>query len=114
VACSLQENYTDRSTAAFRLLRVEGVTLSAQRIPTAVILSFLDRSRYFVEKAPQLPSRDLVDPVSDLLLLLRKTGSAGNRNRDLWICRQELTTRPQRQAQLNFGHVCLILDFYLL
>jgi hypothetical protein len=30
-----------------RLLRVEGVTWSAQRIPTAVNLGFLDRSRFF-------------------------------------------------------------------
>jgi hypothetical protein len=49
---SLQANYTDRATAACRrsqcqLLRIEGVAWSAQRIPTAVILGFLDRSRYF-------------------------------------------------------------------
>jgi hypothetical protein len=44
---SPQANYTDRATAAVgeecRLLRVEGVTWSAQRIPTAVNLGFLDR-----------------------------------------------------------------------
>jgi hypothetical protein len=34
-------------------LRVEGVTWSAQRIPTAVHLGFLDRSRYFfIQIAP--------------------------------------------------------------
>ena len=35
-----------------------GVTWSAQRIPTAVNLCFLDRSRYFfIQAAPQLTSR---------------------------------------------------------
>jgi hypothetical protein len=47
VAFRPQANYTDRSTAACRrsycqLLRIEGVTWSAQRIPTAVNLGFLD------------------------------------------------------------------------
>jgi hypothetical protein len=41
-----------------QLLRIEGVTWSAQQIPTAVNLGFLDRSRYFLEIAPQLSSRD--------------------------------------------------------
>jgi hypothetical protein len=42
---------------------------------------FLDRSRYFVfQVAPQLYSRGCVGPVPDLLLL-RKSGSAGNRTR---------------------------------
>jgi hypothetical protein len=61
ILCGLspQANYTDRATAAVgevvRLLRVEGVTWSAQRIPTAVNLGFLDRSRYFFfQIAPQL------------------------------------------------------------
>jgi hypothetical protein len=40
------------------ILRVEGVAWSAQRIPTAVSLGFLDRSRYFfIQVAPQLSSR---------------------------------------------------------
>jgi hypothetical protein len=39
-------------------LRVESVAWSAQRIPTAVNLGFLDRSRYFsIQVAPQLSSR---------------------------------------------------------
>jgi hypothetical protein len=39
-------------------LRVEDVAWSEQRIPTAVNLSFLDRSRYFfIPVAPQLSSR---------------------------------------------------------
>jgi hypothetical protein len=53
-------------------------------------LGFLDRSSYFsIQVAPQLSSRGSVDPVPDPLFL-RKSGSAGNRNRDLWISGQEL------------------------
>jgi hypothetical protein len=57
--------------------------------PHSRILGFLDRSRYyFFPAASQLHSRGWVDPVPDPLLL-RKSGSAGNRNRELWICSQE-------------------------
>jgi hypothetical protein len=87
VACSPQANYTDRVIAA---CRIEGVTWSAQRILTAVNLGFLDRSRYFLETAPQLSSRGWVDPVPDPLLN-RKSGSAGNPG--------PLTTRPQRRSK---------------
>jgi hypothetical protein len=53
-------------------------------------LCFLDRSRYFlIQVAPQLTSRGRVDPVPDPLLL-RKSGSAGIRTRDLCICSQKL------------------------
>jgi hypothetical protein len=38
-----------------------------------------------------------VDPVPDPLLL-RKSGSTGNRTQDLWICSQTLTTRQQRRS----------------
>jgi hypothetical protein len=39
-------------------LRIEGVAWSAQRIPTAVNLGFLDRSRYFsIQVVPQLSSQ---------------------------------------------------------
>jgi hypothetical protein len=70
--------------------RTEAVAWSAQRIPTVVNIGFIDRSRYFsFQVAPQLSSRGSVDPVPDPLLL-RKSGSAGNRTRDLWICRQKL------------------------
>jgi hypothetical protein len=69
---------------------VEGVAWSEQRIPTAVKLSFLDRSRYFfIQVIPKLSSRGWVDPVSEPLLL-RKFGTAENRTRDLWICNQKL------------------------
>jgi hypothetical protein len=58
--------------------------------PHGCILSFPDRSRYyFFQVAPQLYSQGWVDPIPDPLLL-RKSGSAGNRTWDLWICSQEL------------------------
>jgi hypothetical protein len=62
VAFSAQANYTGRATVACRrsycqLLRIEGVACSAQRIPTAVSLGFLDRSRYIsIQVALQLSS----------------------------------------------------------
>jgi hypothetical protein len=90
---SPQVNYTDRANAACRqcqLLRIQSVAWSAQRISTAVNLGFLVRSRYLsIQVAPHLYSRGWVDPVPDPLLH-RKSGSAGNRTRDLWICSQEL------------------------
>jgi hypothetical protein len=92
---STQANYTDRATAACRrsyckLLRIESVAWSAQRVPKAVNLGFLDRSRNFsVQTVPQLSSRGWVHPIPDTLFL-RKAGSAGNRTRDLWFCSQEL------------------------
>jgi hypothetical protein len=55
VACSPQANYTNRATAAFRRSQCQlfpiGFTWSAQRIPTVVNLSSLDRSRYSLEIA---------------------------------------------------------------
>jgi hypothetical protein len=73
------------STKWCRLLRVDGVVWSAPGIPTAVNLRFLDRSRYsFFQVAPHLSTRDRMGPVPDSLRL-RKSGSAGNRSRDLWI-----------------------------
>jgi hypothetical protein len=58
--------------------------------PPGRILGFLDRSRYcFFQVTPRLSSRGRVDPVPDPLPL-RKSGSAGNRTQDLWICSQKL------------------------
>jgi hypothetical protein len=108
VAFSPQANYTDRATAACRrsqcqLLRIEVVAWSAQRIPTAVNPSFQDRSRYyFIQVAPQLSSRGWVDPVPDPLLLI-KSGGAGNRTRDLWICSQELWPLDHRVLSSIFS-----------
>jgi hypothetical protein len=89
---SPRANYTDRVTAACRrskcqLLRLAGVAWSAQRIPMAVF-SALSRY-YFFQVAPQLYSRGWVDAVPDPLVL-RISGSAGNRAQDLWICSQGL------------------------
>jgi hypothetical protein len=54
------------SEVSGHFLRLEGVAWSAQRIPTAVNPGFLDRSRYFfIQVAPQLPSRSWVDPVPE-------------------------------------------------
>jgi hypothetical protein len=79
----------------------EGLAWSAQRIPTAVNFGFLDRSRYFsIQVVPQLSSRGWANPVPDTILL-RKSGSAGNRTRDLWICSQEIWPLDYRG-----GHFC--------
>jgi hypothetical protein len=65
--------------------------LSGQRggTPTVVNLSFLYRNLYFCQVAPHLSSRGRVDPIPDTLLF-KKSGSAQNRTRDLWICSQEV------------------------
>jgi hypothetical protein len=55
--------------------------VSATNPPQSLISGFLDRSRHFLEIAPQLPSRGWVDPVLDPLLLWKKSGNAGNRTR---------------------------------
>jgi hypothetical protein len=63
-----------------------------------VNFGFLDRSRYFsFQVVSQLSSRGWVDPVPDPLLL-RKSGSAGNRTRDHWICSQELWPLDHRDG----------------
>ena len=57
--------------------------------PRPLISVFQTWSRYFfIQVAPQLISRGWVDLVPDPLLL-RKSGSAGNRTRDLCICSQK-------------------------
>jgi hypothetical protein len=76
VSLSPQANCTDWATATSRWI----LEWSARRITTVVNLGFIDRNRYFfIQVAPQLSSRDWVDPVSDPLLL-RKSGSAGESN----------------------------------
>jgi hypothetical protein len=83
-------------------LRIESVAWSAQRIPKAVKLGFPDRSRYFsIQVAPQLSSRGWEDPVPDTLLL-RKSGSAGNGTRDLWICSQEFWSLDHSRLKILF------------
>jgi hypothetical protein len=83
---SPRANYSDRATAACRrsdcqLLRIEGCHVVSVTHPYGRILGFLDRSRYFFfQVALQLYSRGWVDSVPDPLLL-RKSGSTGNRTR---------------------------------
>jgi hypothetical protein len=64
-----------------QLLRIQGATWSAWRIPYGRNLGVLDRSRYsFFQATPQLYLRDWVDSIPDSRFL-RKSGSAGNRTR---------------------------------
>jgi hypothetical protein len=53
---------------------------------------------YFFQAAPQLYLLGWVDPVPDILLL-RKSGSSGNRTRNLWICSQGLWSLNHRGGQ---------------
>ena len=81
---------------------------SAQWIPTAVNLCFLDQSRYlFIQVAPQLTSRGWVDPVPDPLLL-RRSGSAGNRTRDLCISSQKLWPPDHRGGRSGARRVNVV------
>jgi hypothetical protein len=89
---SPRANYTDRATAACRrsdcqIVRIEGATWSAWRIPPAVFFRFSTQEPLlFFQVAPQLYSRGWVDPVPDPLMFfffffLIKYLSAGNRTR---------------------------------
>jgi hypothetical protein len=92
--------------------------------PHGRILVFLDRGRYcFFQVSPQLYSRGRVDPVPDPLLL-RKSGSAGNRTRDLCIFSQGLWTLdyrggPQKsiyvivKTRFTGREVCLYCDMII-
>jgi hypothetical protein len=75
--------------------------------PTVANLSFLNRSRYFFfQVAPHLSLRGWMGPVPDPLLL-RKSGSAGNRSQDLWVCSQKLWPqdhRGGRNIKMQTGH----------
>jgi hypothetical protein len=110
VALSPQAKYTDWATAICRRNLVP--TFAARRVSrgqrrgshTAVNLSFLDRSRYFCfQVALHLSSRGWLDHVPDPLLL-RKSGSVGNRTRDHWVCRQELW--PLDHAEIYTNNSC--------
>jgi hypothetical protein len=81
------------------------------RSPHGRNFDFLDRSRYyFFQVAPQLFPRGSVDPVRDPLLL-RKSGSAGNRTRDPCICSQKLATRQQGRSFLLYTYVEWYLNY---
>jgi hypothetical protein len=102
VALSPRTNYTDWATATcWRNLVpsfVDGGVSRGQRgrSPTVVNLSFPDRSRYFSFKQLLIYShKGWADHVPELLLL-RKSGSAGNRMRDLWVSSQELRPLDHR------------------
>ena len=56
---------------------------------------------FFIQVAPQLTSRGWVDPFPEPLLL-RKSGSAGNRTRDLCICSQKLWPLDHRGGHMHF------------
>jgi hypothetical protein len=102
--------------SASEIYRPRDRRLSAKLVPTFVDreyrvdsetdphgrnLAFPDWSRcYFFPVAPQLYSRGWVDSVPDPLLL-RKSGSAGNQTRDLWICNQELWPLDHRGGLLS-------------
>jgi hypothetical protein len=93
---SPENTHTPWPEFASELYRQSDRRLSAKLVPTfedrrcrvvtvtdpyGRILGFLDRSRYFFfQVAPQLYSRGWLDPVPGPLLL-RKSGSAGNRTR---------------------------------
>jgi hypothetical protein len=66
--------------------------VSATIPPQSLILGFLDPSRYFLEKSPQLKTPGGVDPLPDPLFLRKKSGSAGNR------------TRTSESVARNFDH----------
>jgi hypothetical protein len=74
-------NYTDRATKLVPTFVDRGCHMISMPDPCGRILGFLDRSRYFFfQVAPQLYSQGWVDPIPDPLLL-RKSGTAGNRTR---------------------------------
>jgi hypothetical protein len=100
---SLQERSLATTSSPHSSVRIELLAPHAQ--PQERILGFLDRSRYFFfQVAPQLYSRGWVDLVPDPLLL-RNSGSAGNRTRDLWICSQWLWPLDHRDGQFFLNSI---------
>jgi hypothetical protein len=77
--------------------------------PRKLILVFSTRSRYFsIQVAPQLYSRGWVEPIPNPLFL-RKSGSAGNRTQDLWICSPELWPLDHREMNRFSNKAVLFL-----
>jgi hypothetical protein len=106
VALSPQSNYTDWATTTCRRNLVptfvdRGVSRRQRGgSPTVVNPNYLARSLYFFfQAAPHLSSRGWVEPVPGRLLL-RKSDSAGNRIRDLWVCSQEFWPLGHRGEQI--------------
>jgi hypothetical protein len=102
---SPQANYTDRETAAGRRsANFCGCRVVSTTDTNGLILGFLYRSHYyFFQVAPQLYSWGWVNPVPHPLLL-RKSGSAGNRTQNLWTCSQELWPLDHRGGL----HCCIV------
>jgi hypothetical protein len=88
LSSNLVPTFADRGCHVLRVVNFHGRNLD-----------FLDRSRYYLfHVAPQLTSRGWVNPVLNPLLL-RKSGSAGNRTRDPCIWQPEtLTTRQHERS----------------
>jgi hypothetical protein len=111
VAFSSQSSYTDWVTGTCWRNLVptfgdRGVSCGQRGgSPTAVNLSFLDRSGYFCFKYLLIyPHKGWVDPVPDPLLL-RKFGSAGNRTRYLWLSSQELWPSDHSGGRRSHDHL---------
>jgi Ca2+/Na+ antiporter len=113
-----QSNYTDWATAACRWILVP--TFADREVsrdqrdgtPTADDLAFLDRScHFFFQLAPHLSSWGWLNPVPDPPLF-RKSGSAGNLTRHLWICSQELW--PDHRGGLMVVLLVLVIVVVLL
>jgi hypothetical protein len=86
--------------------RYGGIAWSALRIPHGR-QSQISRTKLllFNQVAPHLSSRYWMDPIPDPLLL-RKSGNAWNRTRDLWICSQEVWPLHHRGRSLVL-HTCV-------
>jgi hypothetical protein len=69
---------------------------SAQQIPTAVNLGFLGWCRYLFHSSSSSVVLARLSGSRFRTLLLRKSGRAGNRTRDLWICSQKLRSVDHR------------------
>jgi hypothetical protein len=73
-------------------------------------LDFLDLSNYFFFQTAQLCSRGWVDPVPDPLLL-RKSGSAGNRTRTSGSVSRNCANKTMDLHELSHSsgaHFCLL------
>jgi hypothetical protein len=121
MALSPQAYYTDWATATCRRnlvpIFVDRGVSSGQRggSSTVVNLSYLDQSRYISFQYLLIYShKGWVDHIPDPLLL-RKSGSAGNRTRDLWVSSQELWLPDYRGGRkYTTGRIkCAISEYYL-
>jgi hypothetical protein len=96
-------SYRRLSTKLVQTFLDRGCHVVSAMDPHSNILDFLDWSRYyFFQVAPQLYLRGWVDPVPGSVLF-RKSGSAGNRTRDLWICSHELWPLDYRRIVCSWA-----------